>query len=43
VAGFGPAVLVAVVAVAVEAQAAFNQLVSRMGSKTRDNCMIYSL
>jgi hypothetical protein len=39
---FGLAVLVAGVAV-VDAQAKFNQLVSRTGSKTRVNFMINSL
>ncbi len=40
-AGFGLAELEAGVAV-VDEQATFNQLVSRMGSKTRDNFMIDS-
>jgi hypothetical protein len=42
VAGFGLAELVAGVAV-VDEQATFNQLISKMGSKTRNNFMIWSL
>jgi hypothetical protein len=42
VAGFGLAELEAAVAV-VDEQATFSQLIRRMGSKTRDNFMIYSL
>ena len=41
-AALGLAVLVAGAAVVLE-QATFSQLVIRMGNKTRDNFMIYSL